>query len=456
MKQKTLRAAMRTRVKSRCQLKLTTLGAAKVCFLKENEIARVCEAHFCSVGGIMAKERLRRGYTTGSCAAAAAGAAARMLLSGGRVEEVLLETPKGVILRLDIEDIRRGGGLPESKTGSKIAQGQGTAGEMPGAISGEWVSCAVRKDGGDDPDVTTGMLICARVWRQASPGVTIDGGPGVGRVTRKGLDQPVGAAAINRVPREMIKREAEKACREFGYTGGLQVEIFAPRGEEIAAKTFNPRLGIEGGISILGTSGIVIPMSEEALIASIRVEMRMLLANGGEYLVISPGNYGETFSRQLQGLDLTYAMKCSNYVGETLDMARELGVKGILFIAHIGKFIKVSGGIMNTHSKNSDSRAELLAAQALRAGADAATALELLGTVTTEEGLAILEREGLLKPAMEETVSRAARYLQKRAGEEVQVGLILFSNVYGLLGQSSLAGELTEKINKQKKYRQER
>lgn len=389
------------------------------------------------VGGNMAKERLRQGYTTGSCAAAAASAAVRMLLTGERVEEILLETPKGITLRLNIQDIQHGSGNTENKNSLKLT-------------TEEWVSCAVQKDGGDDPDVTTGMLIYARVRKQQNPGVSIDGGPGVGRVTRKGLDQPVGAAAINRVPREMIRKEVEKVCREVGYEAGIQVEIFAPEGEKIAAKTFNPRLGIEGGISILGTSGIVIPMSEEALIASIRVEMKMLLANGGEYLVISPGNYGETFSKQLEDLDLTYAMKCSNYVGETLDMARELGVKGILFIAHIGKFIKVSGGIMNTHSKNSDSRAELLTAQALRAGADAATAAELLDTITTEEGLAVLDHKNLLKPTMEETVRRAVWYLQKRAGQELKVGLILFSNVYGLLGESSLAGELKEKINEQK------
>lgn len=379
----------------------------------------------------MVKERLRRGYTTGSCAAAAASAAARMLLGGGLVEQVLLETPGGITLRLDIEDVSRG-----EETAS-------------GRAAGEWVSCAVRKDGGDDPDVTTGMLIYAKVSLMEGAGVKIGGGPGVGRVTRKGLDQPVGAAAINRVPREMIKKEVEKVCGEFSWGGGVRVEIYAPEGERIAEKTFNPRLGIQGGISILGTSGIVIPMSEEALIASIRVEMRMLLAGGGDYLVVTPGNYGESFSRELGSLNLTYSMKCSNYVGETLDMARELGVKGILFIAHIGKFIKVSGGIMNTHSRNSDSRAELLAAQAIRAGADAATAAELLETATTEEGLELLEKRGLLKPAMEETVRRAAWYLEKRAGEELKTGLVLFSSVYGLLGVSSRARELAERINSQ-------
>ncbi len=210
----------------------------------------------------------------------------------------------------------------------------------------------------------------------------------MGRVTRPGLEQPVGAAAINKVPRQMIRENVEMVCHQQGYTGGMDVVIEIPEGIEISKKTFNPRLGIQGGISVLGTSGIVIPMSEAALVASIRLEMEMLVKNGAKYLVITPGNYGQAFSKEQMNIDLTYSMKCrkylvitpgnygqafskeqmnidltysmkcSNYVGETLDMARELGVKGILFIAHIGKFIKVAGGIMNTHSRNADSRAE--------------------------------------------------------------------------------------------------
>lgn len=372
----------------------------------------------------MAEKRLRCGYTTGSCAAAASHAAVEMLLGGDDVEEVLLETPKGIRLRLAIEQICR---------------------------EPDFVSCAVRKDGGDDPDVTTGMLIFARAERKDSSGVEIDGGKGVGRVTKKGLEQPVGAAAINRVPREMITREVKSVCRGKNYNGGIRIEISAPEGEKIGQKTFNPRLGIQGGISILGTSGIVVPMSEEALIASIRVEMKMLLANGGRYLAVTPGNYGEAFFRERGEIDPAWSLKCSNYVGETLDMARELGVKGLLFIAHIGKFIKVSGGIMNTHSRNSDSRAELLAAQAARAGAGAETIRRILDTVTTEEGLDILEEAGLLKSAMEETVARAEFYLRKRAGDGLSVGLVLFSNAYGLLGESENAKELTEKIKEQER-----
>lgn len=364
--------------------------------------------------------KLRYGYTTGSCAAAAAQAAAKMLLTGEKVEEVALQTPKGILLHLLIEDIQ---------------------------MDKEEVRCAVRKDGGDDPDVTHGILIYARVKKSGEAGIHLDGGTGVGRVTRPGLEQPVGAAAINKVPRKMIRENVEAVCRQMNYTGGMDVVIEIPEGVEISKKTFNPRLGIQGGISILGTSGIVIPMSEAALVASIRLEMEMLVKNGAGYLVITPGNYGQAFSKEQMNIDLTYSMKCSNYVGETLDMARELGVKGILFIAHIGKFIKVAGGIMNTHSRNADSRAEVMAANALRAGASRNTVMEILDSVTTEQSIDILIRDHCLGKTMEEVLQRVEYYLSKRGGEQLEVGAILFSSVHGKLGETSGVKRLCEEIN---------
>lgn len=364
--------------------------------------------------------KLRYGYTTGSCAAAAAQAAAKMLLTGEKVEEVALQTPKGILLHLLIEDIQ---------------------------MDKEEVRCAVRKDGGDDPDVTHGILIYARVKKSGEAGIHLDGGTGVGRVTRPGLEQPVGAAAINKVPRKMIRENVKAVCQQMNYTGGMDVVIEIPEGVEISKKTFNPRLGIQGGISVLGTSGIVIPMSEAALVASIRLEMEMLVKNGAGYLVITPGNYGQAFSKEQMNIDLTYSMKCSNYVGETLDIARELGVKGILFIAHIGKFIKVAGGIMNTHSRNADSRAEVMAANALRAGASRNTVMEILDSVTTEQSIDILIRDHCLEKTMEEVLQRVEYYLSKRGGEQLEVGAILFSSVHGKLGETSGVKRLCEEIN---------
>lgn len=365
--------------------------------------------------------KLRYGYTTGSCAAAAAQAAARMLLTGEKVEEVALETPKGILLHLLIEDIR---------------------------MNPDEVICAVRKDGGDDPDVTHGILVYARVKKSFGKEVSIDGGIGVGRVTRQGLSQPPGAAAINDIPRKMIRENVEAVCKEYGFDGGMDVLIEIPAGVELAKKTFNPRLGIEGGISVLGTSGIVVPMSEAALVASIKLEMQMLVKAGAEYLVITPGNYGQVFSENQIQVDLTYSMKCSNYVGETLDMAREMGVKGILFIAHIGKFIKTAGGIMNTHSRNADSRAELMAANALRAGAGYETVMKILNSITTEESVDILINDHMLEKTMQQIEEKVDYYLNKRSGENLQVGAILFSNVYGELGRTRLADELLDEINR--------
>lgn len=375
--------------------------------------------------------RLRCGYTTGSCAAAAAKAATRMLLGGCEVEEVSLVTPSGKMLHLLIEEIR-------IETGDDGRP--------------RTVHCAVRKDGGDDIDETHGALVFAEVARAEGGEICVDGGKGVGRVTRPGLDQPVGEAAINSVPRSMIREAVLEICAEEGYDGGLSVVISVPEGERIAKKTFNPRLGIEGGISILGTSGIVIPMSEQALVDSIRAEMSMLRAGGGEYLVITPGNYGEAFAAKMRDLDRTYEMKCSNFVGETVDMAAELGVKGLLFIAHIGKFIKVSGGIMNTHSRNADARAELMSAAALRAGADAETARRILAANTTEEALDILA-EGpcdIMEKTMRDVAERAAFHLDARARGAVKTGVILFSSARGKLAESARVPELLAAVAEQK------
>lgn len=364
------------------------------------------------------QKRLRCGYTTGSCAAAAAKAAAVMLFSQAAVKEIPLMTPKGILLKLEVLDA---------------------------SIQKDEASCAVKKDGGDDPDATNGILVYARVRRAKDgdgPEIQIDVGVGVGRVTKKGLQVPVGEAAINPVPRRMIREAVEEVRADFEYPGGLLVEISIPQGVEIAKKTFNPRLGIEGGISVLGTSGIVVPMSEEALIASIRVEMEMLVANGHEYLIVTPGNYGETFTKNEMTVDLSASMKCSNYVGETLDLAAELGVKGILFVAHIGKFIKVAGGIMNTHSRQADARAELMAAFALRAGADRETACRILETITTDEALEIMGQQGIREKAMELAARRVHYYLQNRVKGALQTEAILFSSACGYLAQTDGAEEL--------------
>ena len=371
-------------------------------------------------------KKLRYGYTTGSCAAAASKAAAAMLLSGKEISYVELHTPKGIDLRLEVLDISR---------------------------EDNAVSCAIQKDGGDDPDVTNGILIYAKVSREPADEaqIIIDGGIGVGRVTKPGLEQPVGAAAINKVPRQMIRENLEAVCEQYHYHGKLSVVISIPSGVELAAKTFNPRLGIVGGISVLGTSGIVEPMSEQALIDTIRVEMRQKLANGMEYLLVVPGNYGIDFLDQYgHGLQLEDAVKCSNFVGEALDAAVEFGAKGVLLVGHIGKFVKLAGGIMNTHSHNADARMELLTVHAALLGAPVELLQKMMECVTTDDALKYLKEEDLMEPVMERIMEKMEFYVNQRAQHQLELGVITFSNVFGILGQTKNVPDLVKKIGRDK------
>ncbi len=375
------------------------------------------------------QKKLRFGYTTGSCAAGAARGAARLLFGEDEISEVELMTPKGILLHLEILDRKR---------------------------SENAASCAVRKDAGDDPDTTNGILVYAEVEKflirsDMEDRIVIDGGIGVGRVTKPGLSQKVGEAAINPVPRAMILQAVEEIADQYHYEGGLKVTISVPEGEKIARKTFNPRLGIVGGISILGTSGIVEPMSEKALIDSIRVEMTQHAAMGEQYMLVTPGNYGADYLREHMELPFEKNIKCSNYVGETIDMAVDMGVKGILFISHIGKFVKVAAGIMNTHSHSADARMEVLCSNAIRAGGDLACARSILQCNTTDEALRVLDENHILKETMKEITDRIQFYLDHRSYQQILLGAVIFSNEYGYLGQTANAAELIDKISKGEK-----
>ena len=370
---------------------------------------------------------LRYGWTTGSCAAAAAKAAALMLLSGEEFRQVRLMTPKGIELYLDVEDVTR---LPYR------------------------VECAVRKYSGDDPDVTDGLLIYARVEKgdEESSGlrVILDGGIGVGRVTKPGLEQQIGQAAINKVPRRMITEEVERICRACGYCGEMKVTISIPDGEETAKKTFNPRLGIVGGLSVLGTSGIVEPMSEKALTDTIYLEMKMLRESGYSCCYAVPGNYGMDFLTDQLGINPDLAVKCSNYVGDTIDDAKLLGMKGLLLIGHVGKFIKLAAGVMNTHSRTADCRMEVFASHAAMAGADAAVVKEIMACLNTTEAVKILKGRGLLQDIMKTVMERITFYLRQRAGGELETGAVVFSGE-GILGQTENAERLLGLIERQRK-----
>lgn len=365
---------------------------------------------------------MKKGFTTGSCAAAAAKAATYMLLSGIEKLNIEIETPAGVMFNAKIVDIDR----QESS-----------------------VSCAVIKDGGDDPDVTTGSHVVATVSALESKDtgrahIVIDGGTGVGRVTLPGLDQPVGNAAINHVPREMIEKEVLEVCSLFDYCGKLTVEISVPEGEELAARTFNPRLGIVGGISILGTTGIVEPMSAKALVDTIRVELSQKKALGNKTVFVTPGNYGLKFMKDNYNYDLDKSVKCSNFIGETVDMVCNMGFECMCITGHIGKLVKVAGGIMNTHSHEADSRMEILASCAIRAGADADFARKILDCLNTEEALHIIEDVGLLKATMDIVLEKILFYLDFRAQGRIKIECMLYSNEFGLLAVSENAQKLLE------------
>ena len=304
-----------------------------------------------------------------------------------------------------------------------------------------WAECAVQKDAGDDPDITNGLLIYARAQITAA-GFALCGGEGIGRVTKPGLDQPVGEWAINSTPRRMIRESARKISAAFGYTGGLQITISAPGGEALAKKTFNPQLGIVGGLSILGTSGIVEPMSEAALIESMELELRQARAQSPR-LILTPGNYGTDFLAQ-QGWNAlgVPVVKCSNYVGEALDQAAVLDFAEILLVGHMGKLCKLSAGIMNTHSRMADGRAEIFTAQAALAGADAPLCRRLMQAATSDACIELLQQAGLSAPVLQAITQRAGAHAARRAGEERKTGLVVFSRVYGLLGETETAKEL--------------
>ena len=372
---------------------------------------------------------MRYGFTTGSCAAAAAKAAAYMLLSGNEKKQITIETPKGILFDAVIVDIARAENV---------------------------VSCGVVKDGGDDPDITTGAHICAKVGfahtdgeqlqESGQPHIDIEGGTGVGRVTKPGLDQPVGNAAINHVPREMIEKEVLEVCRLFDYRGGLDVEISVPQGEEFAEKTFNPRLGIIGGISILGTSGIVEPMSSQAPLDTIRVELRQKYAQGMTIAAVSPGNYGLDFMKRAYGYDLDASVKCSNFIGDTIDMAIDIGFERMLLTGHIGKLVKVAGGIMNTHSREGDCRMEILAATALCNHVPLEQLEEILSCVTTEEAVRILDACGKKDAVMAALVEKIMFYVNKRSAGKMQIEVILYSNEFGELGKSAGAEQFLQEL----------
>lgn len=365
-------------------------------------------------------KKLRRGYTTGTCAAAAAKAAAIMLLEERELSSVWLLTPGGVELTLEVRDTVRG---PAS------------------------VSCGIVKDSGDDPDVTNGMTVYAKVTKTAERGViSIDGGEGIGRVTKPGLDQSVGNAAINSTPRRMITEALLSVCEDHAYGGGLSVLIYAPEGKELAKKTFNERLGIVGGISILGTTGIVEPMSDSAVVETIRTELSVRAAAGKKAVLFTPGNYGADFITNSLGLEPSAAVMTSNFIGDAFALASEAGFSEALLIGHIGKLVKLAGGMFNTHSRWGDCRAEIFASHAALSGAGNETVARIMDSAMTDDMLRLIDADGLKDDVMRSIMKKIEFQLTQRHLGTMRAGVIAFSNVYGILGMTGDAKEILRDI----------
>jgi cobalt-precorrin-5B (C1)-methyltransferase len=367
---------------------------------------------------LVGQRLLRRGQTTGTCAAAAAKAAATWALNGQAPRTVSIPLPAGPRLTLDV-----------------IAVDESTA----------TATCAVRKDAGDDPDITDGVLVYATV-RQVAAGFTIDGGVGIGRVTRPGLDQPVGAAAINSVPRHMIAAAVAEAAVTAGYDGGWEVVIAIPGGEALAARTFNPRLGVVGGLSVLGTTGIVEPMSHAALTETVRREIAVLAAEGRRALLLTLGNFALAFAVDELGLNPEGSVKCSNAVGDALTAAVEYGFDQILVIGHLGKLVKLGLGVLNTHSNQGDGRLETLVTCALAAGGKLPLLRRIAAAATTDAALAALTEAGLAEATLSVLGARIEDTLIRHVPPEVTVGYVCFTRAEpgGVLAQSANARTLME------------
>lgn len=362
-------------------------------------------------------KKYKRGYTTGSCATGAAKAATYMILTKETLETVNIDTPKGIPLNLKVENVD---------------------------INNAFAQCSIQKDGGDDIDATHKMHIYAKAELIDCNEIIIDGGIGIGRVTKKGLGIEIGKAAINKTPISMIQSEVRKV---IGDTKGVKITIFAPDGETIAKKTFNPRLGIVGGISIIGTTGIVEPMSDEGWKKSLSIELEMKKAQGMDKVILVPGNHGEMFIKESLGIDSKYIVRTSNFIGYMLKEAQRIGFKKILMAGHLGKYVKIAGGIFNTHSKVADARNEILIANLALMNAPFELINKVNECLTTEEFIEILEDDKYKK--YKEIYNILSEKCKKRIDiymndDEIDIEVMIFSMEKKLLGESKKAGDLKE------------
>lgn len=370
----------------------------------------------------MKKQELRSGYTTGTCASVASYIALKALLNMEVEKIVKIKSLDGVDLEVPVKSYKKGE---------------------------NWGRGVVIKDAGDDPDVTNGIEICAKVKvvRELPnikrghyfDNILLIGGRGVGLVTKKGLKVDPGKSAINPGPQEMIIKILKTILPE---NMKILVKIYVPQGMEKAKKTFNGKLGVIGGISILGSTGIVKPMSEEALTKSMFAELKVLKENTTrDWAIFAFGNHGKRFCEE-QNLNLDHMVVTSNYIGFMIDSAVELGFKKILLVGHIGKAIKVAGGIFNTHSRVADARLEILAANAFILEEKRENILKVLESNTAEEACAYIEK----KEVFNLICNKVAKRCKEHSREEIEFQGMMFTYSGEILGYSDNFYAMVEEL----------
>lgn len=327
----------------------------------------------------MGGKHLRHGYTTGACAAAAAKAACISLLRQIAVEFVEIPLPIGWTVKFEIARC---------------------------VFDDKQSRCSVIKDGGDDPDVTHGAEICASVSWSSAPGVTINGGEGVGVVTKPGLGLEVGGPAINPVPRAMIEAAVTDLARSELANRGLNVMISVPKGAELAKRTLNARLGIIGGISILGTSGIVVPYSTDAFQASVSQALDVAQAAGCREVVLTTGGRSEKFAQKAHSLNEEAFIQMGDFVGHALDECSARDIPKVHIWGMVGKLCKMADGHFQTHVNNSQVATQLIAEIALTCGAPTEVVARVRQANTARHVLEIVGTLGV--PGLFDAICRQA------------------------------------------------
>ena len=345
------------------------------------------------------KGKMRTGFTTGTCATAGAKAALLSIMNQNKTDSIDVTLPKKSQIKIKIKDCK---------------------------FSNHTATCTVIKDGGDDPDVTHGAEIITQVTLTGKPGeIEIDGGEGVGRVTKPGLGLDIGAAAINPTPKKMIRENILEIAKDLLAKNGIKVLVSVPKGRDLATKTDNPRLGIIGGISILGTSGIVVPYSTASFAASIRQSIEVTRAMGDDTVVLTTGGRSEDFTRKIFDLPDHCFVQMGDFSGYTVQVCAKKGIKKAHVAGFIGKLAKMSIGVKQTHVKGSKVDMEFLAGLAKRCGAPQDVQDAIKKANTARHVFEIINKKNI-SGYFDVICSEAHKQLGKYSDNKFEIEVIMF------------------------------